>query len=232
VQRIDIFLHVPNAQPPLPSDWEVHPTYPVHTVPYYLAPLWDAGIKHRAEEKRTTNQTRAGISSDGKGRVPTELRQKLKKSKGAKSLLMELEEEIRKFVSEYERQSLERGTGKGNKGEMEMDSEDEEIVFIGRDKSGVTITMSDEDRGVVEEELQRERKVWDSLEGDKGGSFGRWLVHSIAGYYGLSSRSVTVGERRESYVGVRIRSCAGGGKGVGVRVGGELELPRPLWGMI
>jgi hypothetical protein len=219
-----MFLHVPNAQPPLPSDWEVHPTYPVHSVPYYLAPLWDAGIKHRAEEKRTSNQTRAGISSDGKGRVPNELRQKLKKSKGAKSLLMELEEEIRRFVSEFERKERERERETGE--EKEVDSEDEEIVFVGRAPNGVGVTMSDEDRGVVEEELQRERKVWNSLEGDKGGSFGRWLVHSIASYYGLSSRSVTVGERRESYVGVRMRS--GGGKGVGV----EGELPRPLWGMI
>ena len=132
---------------------------------------------------------------------------------------MELEEEIRRFVSEFERKEREREL-------KEIDSEDEEIVFIGRAPNGVGVTMSDEDRGVVEEELQRERKVWDSLEGDKGGSFGRWLVHSIAGYYGLSSRSVTVGERRESYVGVRMRSC----RGKGVEVGEE--LPRPLWWMI
>jgi hypothetical protein len=135
---------------------------------------------------------------------------------------MELEEDIRRFVSEFERQSQEREKCRGG----DIDSEDEEIVFIGRAPNGVGVTMSDEDRGVVEEELQRERKVWDSLEGDKGGSFGRWLVHSIASYYGLSSRSVTVGERRESYVGVRMRS--GGGKGVGAKG----ELPRPLWGMI
>lgn len=124
----DRLLHVPNAQPPLPSDWEVHPTYPVHTVPYYLAPLWDAGVRHRAEEiaeeKKRGASKRAGVSEQ-KGRVPQELRQKLKKSKGAKTLLQELEEEVRAFVQEFERKKRARD----GREEIEMDSEDEEIVF-------------------------------------------------------------------------------------------------------
>lgn len=218
----DHLLHVPNAQPPLPSDWEVHPTYPVHTVPYYLAPLWDAGVRHRAEEiaeeKKRAISKRSGIQEQ-KGRVPQELRQKLKKSKGAKSLLQELEEEVRTFVKEFEKRERERE----GKEEVEMDSEDEEIVFVGRNG-----TMSDEQRKTVEEELEREKMIFDALEGDKGASFGRWLVHSIAAYYGLSSRSVTVGnpKRREAYVGIRE-----------IKAGRRLsdvhgELPRPLWGMI
>lgn len=218
----DRLLHVPNAQPPLPSDWEVHPTYPVHTVPYYLAPLWDAGVRHRAEEiaeeKKHASSKRAGVEEQ-KGRVPQELRQKLKKSKGAKSLLQELEEEVRAFVKEFEKRERERE----GKEEVEMDSEDEEIVFVGR--NGM---MSDEQRETVEEELEREKMIFDALEGDKGASFGRWLVHSIAAYYGLSSRSVTVGnpKRREAYVGIR-----------DMKAGRRLsdvhgELPRPLWGMI
>ncbi len=81
---VDHLLHVPGAQPPLPSDWEVRPTYPVHAVPYYLAPLWDAGVRHRAEEiaaaKVSNAQKRAGVSEQ-RGRVPDDLRQKLKKSK-------------------------------------------------------------------------------------------------------------------------------------------------------
>jgi hypothetical protein len=218
----DRLLHVPNAQPPLPSDWEVHPTYPVHTVPYYLAPLWDAGVRHRAEEiaeeKKRGIAERAGVQEQ-KGRVPQELRQKLKKSKGAKSLLQELEEEVRAFVREFERRERERE----GKEEVEMDSEDEEIVFVGR--NGV---MSDEQRKTVEEELEREKKIFDSLEGDKGASFGRWLVHSIAAYYGLSSRSVTVGnpKRREAYVGIREMKAD---RRFSIVHG---ELPRPLWGMI
>lgn len=225
----DRFLNVPNAQPPLPSDWEVHPTYPVHRVPYYLAPLWDAGVKHRAEEiaaqkKRITNERR-GIQEGGKGRVPQELRQKLKKSKGAKTLLQELEKEVRRFVRDFERKERER-EGKIESSDTELDSEDEEIVFIGRDKNGHGITMSDEQKEMVEEELERERKVYEGLQDTPGGSFARWLIHNIATYYGLNSRSVTVGQWRQSYVGIKEMKT-------GRRMSGiQTELPTPLWGMI
>lgn len=232
--RTDRLLHVPNVQLPLPSDWEVHPTHPVHTVPYYLAPLWDAGVRRRAEDtvaaKKKSAGKRSGIVEE-KGRIPQELRAKLKKAKGAKSLLQDLEEEVRKFVKEWERK---------NAGlEAEVDSEDEEIVFVGRNG-----TMSDEQRKTVEEELEREKLVFDSLADDHGASFGyvllqqkmehmlkftrRWLVHSIAAYYGLTSRSVTVGDpaRREAYVGIREMKS-------GRRLSAiESEMPRPLWGMI
>ncbi|KAG0652767.1 hypothetical protein D0Z07_0301 [Hyphodiscus hymeniophilus] len=226
----DHLLHIPNVQPPLPSDWEVHPTYPVHTVPYYLAPLWDAGVRHRAEEiaaaKKLSSTKRAGAQdNEQKGRVPQELRQKLKKAKGAKSLLQDLEEEVRKFVREWEKKEralMNKGVdGEGNEG-LELDSEDEEIVFVGRNG-----TMSDEQRKTVEEELEREKLVFDSLVDDHGASFGRWLVHSIATYYGLSSRSITVGDpaRREAYVGIKEMRT-------GRRPSVQGELPRPLWGMI
>ena len=223
----DHLLHVPNAQPPLPSDWEVHPTHPVHNVPYYLAPLWDAGMRHRAEEaSASASKRRAGGGvEEQRGRVPAELRIKLKRSKGAKTLLQELEEEVRAFVQEYtaRERELERGTGD------EMDSEDEEIVFVGRNGR-----MSDEARTAVEEELEREKMVFDALEGDRSAGFGRWLVHSIAAYYGLSSRSVTVEvgkgrereRRREAYVGIREMRTGRGVRDV------RAELPRPLWGMV
>lgn len=158
-------MHVPNAQPPLPSDWEVRPTYRVHTVPYYLAPLWENGVRHRAEEiaaaKKTEAWKRAGIK-DQKGRVPQELRQKMKKAKGAKTLLQELEEEVRNFVREWDRKSRMLDDE-----DAALDSEDEEIVFIGRNG-----TMSDEQRKTVEEELEREKLVFDSLADDHGASFG------------------------------------------------------------
>jgi len=166
----DRLLHVPNVQPPLPSDWEVHPTHPVHAVPYYLAPLWDAGVRHRAEElsaaKKAGAAKRAGFGVEGgeKGRIPQGLRQKLKRSKGAKSLLQDLEEEVRQFLRECE--GKKERLGRGSR-EMELDSEDEEIVFVGR--SG---TMSDEQRKTVEEELEREKLVFDSLADDHGASFG------------------------------------------------------------
>ena len=162
----DHLLHVPNAQPPLPSDWEVHPTHPVHSFSYYLAPLWDQGFRQRAEEvaagKRREAERRDGFHEQ-RGRVPQELRQKLKKSKGAKSLLQELEEEIRTFVKEWERrQRVEEG-----KIEVGMESEDEEIVFMGRNSA-----LSDEQRTSAEEQLQREKLIFDSLADDHGASFG------------------------------------------------------------
>jgi hypothetical protein len=167
----DHLLHVPNAQPPLPSDWEVRPTHPVRAFSYYLAPLWDHGFRQRAEEtaagKRREADKKAGFQEQ-RGRVPQELRQKLKRSKGAKSLLQELEEEIRTFVKEWEmRQKAEEG-----KSDLEMDSEDEEIVFVGR--NGV---LSDEQRTSAEAQLQREKLVFDSLADDHGASFG-YVVYS------------------------------------------------------
>jgi hypothetical protein len=159
-------------------------------VPYYLAPLWDAGVRHRAEEIAAAKTSTKTQRADQKGRVPQELRQKLKKARGAKSLLQDLEEEVRAFVQEWEAK---------NKGlrEIELDSEDEEskhcpsaaitlkrdeslelqtksianspraVVFVGRNGG-----MSDEQRTLVEEELEREKLVWESAIGDQGASFG------------------------------------------------------------
>lgn len=136
-------------------------------MPYHLAPLWDAGVRHRAEElaasKKRAAAKRAGIDGDGdglKGRVPQDLKIRMKKSKGAKTLLQELEEEIRAFVHEWDEKE-------SRKAEPEVDSEDEEIVFVGRNG-----TMSDEQREIVEEELEREKLIFDSLADDPGASFG------------------------------------------------------------
>lgn len=72
-------------------------------------------------------------------------------------------------MKEYERSQ--KGAGE----EMEGDSEDEEIVFVGRNG-----TMSDEQRRTVEEELEREKLIFDAAEGDKGASFGyaQFLVYA------------------------------------------------------
>jgi len=152
-----------------------------------------------------------------KGRVPAELKAKLKRSKGAKTLLQELELEVRNFVREYE---ADLQKGEKEKEEVEIDSEDEEIVFVGRNGG-----MSDEARERVERVLEKEKKVWESGVGEQGGGFARWLVHSLAEYYGLSSWSVTVTGRREVRVGIK---GVDGGMG---REGG-MELPRPLWGLV
>ena len=127
-------------------------------------------------------------------------------------------------MRDFERKEREREGKEEEK--TEMDSEDEEIVFIGRDKNGNGLTMSDEQKEVVEEQLEREKKVYEALLGSPQAPFARWLVHSLAAYYGLTSRSVTVGIKRQAYVGIKEIKT-------GRRLSdAEGELPRPLWGMI
>lgn len=49
----DHLMHVPNAQLPLPSDWQVHPTHPVHhNLPYHVAQFWDRGLCKYVNETR------------------------------------------------------------------------------------------------------------------------------------------------------------------------------------
>jgi hypothetical protein len=58
----------------------------------------------------------------------------------------------------------------------------------------------------------------------------RWLTHSISGYYGLHSRSVTAGSpaRRVVYVGVA--EAASGAKAKRKQKQHSwTDLPRPLW---
>lgn len=214
----DRLLGNPHAQPPLPSDWEVRPTYPVQSVPYFLAPLWDAeyarlseGRKKRAEAAKTPQTSSEAIAA----KVTQDLRSKLKRSRGAKGLLQDLEEEVRGFVEKWE--AKERQLEK--EGLIEPDSEDEEIVFVGRNGA-----MSDEQRRNKQEGvLEKDKLVFQSLVDDHGAAFGydhlrrtaiswvltssrrRYLVHSIGQYYGLKTWSITRGNpaRREAYVGLK-----------------------------
>ncbi|GAB7351240.1 hypothetical protein MBLNU459_g1667t1 [Dothideomycetes sp. NU459] len=222
----DRLLNNPYAQPPLPSDWEVRPTYPVHSVPYFLAPLWDAELKakaarHTSTPKKPTDPRAHGSAEEqAASRIPAELRAKLKKSRGAKGLLQDLEEEVRGFVEAWEAKEREME----KEGLIDGDSEDEEIVFVGRNGA-----MSDERRREREqEELRRDKMVYQSLVDDHGAAFGRWLVHSIATYYGLETWSVTTGSppRREAYIG--LKASPKSEKTSPLRT----ELPRPLWGLI
>ncbi|KNG52123.1 hypothetical protein TW65_00590 [Stemphylium lycopersici] len=199
----DRLLNNPYAEPPLPKDWEVHPTYTSKHVPYYLAPLWDAGLKRQSNQRKkaqvaqkTANKTVA-TNPTTPGIVPKELREKLKRSRGAKGLLMDLEGEVRKFVADWEE--------KERKAEQEglpadPDSEDDEIVFVGRNGQ-----MNDLRSPTEAEAIKKELMLFETPEEDVGGSFGRWLVHHIGVYYGLKTWSVTVGNpaRREAYIGVK-----------------------------
>lgn len=222
----DRLLNNPYAEPPQPKDWEVHPTHPVHNVPYYLAPLWDAGLsRQQAERRATASKAKASTRTVAHkpttpGVVPKELREKLKRSRGAKGLLMDLEAEVRNFMEAWEHKER-RAADDGLP--VDPDSSDDEIVFVGRNGK-----MSDLRSLAGETRIKRELMLFETSEDDQSGSFARWLVHHIGMYYGLKTWSVTVGDpaRREAYVGLKDSKLRTGGKTV---CG---PLPRPLWGLV
>ncbi len=173
---LDRLLNNPWAQPPLASDWEVHPTYPKHTVPYYLAPLWDQDMAARAgaeKQKRVAARKQAQASDESAGKIPRELREKLKKAKAARGLLKDLEEQVRVFVKSWEDSSKKEAKAEN----PEIDSEDEEIVFVGRNgqMSDMPPSPKSKDRK-KEDEIERDRLVFDSLANDQGASFG-YVIH-------------------------------------------------------
>ncbi|KAJ3942914.1 uncharacterized protein N0V96_007143 [Colletotrichum fioriniae] len=190
-RRDNRLIGVPNAQPPLPSDWEVHPTYPVQVVPYQVAQYWDTGLRQRIEEKtaklqaQRKKQQRKDGSATGLsvGEVPRDLRDTAKRTPAVRGWVRVLEEPVRSFLKERSEAS-----------DAEGDSEDEEIVFVGR--KGMTSAGKGwkKARREVGSEKVDDGMVFDSLGDDESASFKRWLTHSISDYYGLQSHSVTTGE--------------------------------------
>jgi hypothetical protein len=174
IERVsDRLVGNPYAQPPLPTDWEVRPTYPVQAVPYYLAPLWDAGYaKENAARKERAQKAKKSEpeGTESIGKVPKELREKLKRSRAAKGLLQNLEEEVRKFVEKWD----ERHKQMEEDGMIEPDSEEDEVVFVGRNGQ-----MHDMPSPRESEELEREKLVFESSEDDHGASFGYVLLYSL-----------------------------------------------------
>lgn len=118
--------------------------------------------RHEAVQQHAQGQTKA------LNKVPKELRQKLKKAKAAKGLLQVLEEEVRKFIKTWEEK-----TRKEQQMAPEVDSEDEEIIFIGRNGQMQDIPQSPEaSYYFVEHELESDRLIFDSMADDHGASFG------------------------------------------------------------
>lgn len=223
----DRLLSNPHAEPPLPSDWEVHPTHPRHSVPYFLAPLWDAEFARTTAERRkradAAKATPAGKEEAEVRKVAQELRARMKKARGARGLLQDLETEVRGFVEKWE----EKERQLEQEGLIEPDSEDDEdeIVFVGRNGA-----MSDEKRKEERrtETLRKDKLVFQSLVDDHGAAFGRYLVHSIAAYYGLQTWSITTGNpaRREAYVGLKVDPKTRRPSLT------RSEMPRPLWAVV
>jgi len=258
---LDHLLHVPNAQPPLPSDWQVHPTHPVlPTVPYALAQYWDKGLRERVEERKAAfaaHRKKPAFMPAGAapvdtnvGTVPKDLRAKAKKTPAVKSWLRVLEEPVRQFL-------VDRGlVAKAADEEAIEDtsSEDEEIVFVGRNGSmmGGKAFKRAERMSKEQDKSAESGMVLDTTGDDESGafkyvfpflvvliflshvwcrvcdahlSFRRFLTHSISEYYGLSSKSVNMGNpsRRVVYIGVK--------QITGQRHAPAHTLPPPLWEM-
>ena len=220
-------MNNPYAEPPQAKDWEVHPTHSVRHVPYYVASLWDAGLARQHSQRKTHAakvQARSKTVANkptAPGIVPKELREKLKRSRGAKGLLMDIECEVRSFIEaweEKERKAEDEGLP------ADPDTSDDEIVFVGRNGQ-----MSDtRSRTQGPGDVKRELMVFETPEEDHGGRFGRWLVHRLGVYYDLKTWSVTVGNpaRREAYIGLKDARMRTGRNSI------SRPLPRPLWGLI
>ncbi|KAI1876890.1 uncharacterized protein JN550_000962 [Neoarthrinium moseri] len=184
----DRLMHVPNVQPPEPIDYEPRPTHPVQYVPYQVAAIWDSRLRSDVEAKkaaaarRKQMQTQTLGDENVHGRVPRELFVRAKKIPAVKTWVRSLEEPVRKFL-------IDRDVAKLADTDSD-DTEDEEIVFVGRNGS-----MRDGWKKARREGHKDETgMLFDALgEDDEKSAFKRWLTHSISDYYGLDSCSVFTG---------------------------------------
>lgn len=119
------------------------------------------------KKKREAARKQAQASDESTGKIPRELREKLKKAKAAKGLLKDLEEQVRVFVKDWEKTTAKQ------KEESDLDSEDEEIVFVGRNGQMNDMPSSPQSKlGPAETDVENDRLVFESLANDQGASFG------------------------------------------------------------
>lgn len=193
----DRFLHNPAFVPPSADDFAPQPLYQKRTVPYQYASLWEhPKFPHRPAPQHTLTD---------EDRIPRELRVRLKKARGALGLLERLEREVREFLLGGREEDEEEDDCEDSV-HADEDSEEEEIVFVSK------------------RARMREKVLFQGVEGDKSASFGRWLVHSIAAYYGLQSYSVTEGKNpavRYAYVAKTSPAAEQ-----------QVKVPRPLYLML
>ncbi|KAK0391350.1 hypothetical protein NLU13_0851 [Sarocladium strictum] len=226
----DRLMHVPNVQPPQPSDWEPHPTHPIHHIPYALASYWDQTQTHRITatssskpslqkihlDRTTAHQAaskraqlaRGTATGLGAGEVPRDLREAAKRSHVVKGWVRDLEAPIRDWVRREREADVE-----------EVGSDEEEIMFRGRGRG----------EEVREEKVRDTRSeesgiVMDSFGDVENASFKRWLTHSISAYYGLQSRSIILQDPTRKVVCIALKQTRRGRKTVMIS-----HLPRPLW---
>lgn len=132
-------------------------------MPYSIASFWDKEMAARSAA-RNTKGTKPAVSKEEEAATEAlkELRERMKKKRAARNMLEAIEKEVRKFVEKWE--------DKVRKDEQDgviedPDSEDEQIVFVGRNGQ-----MSD--MRAADEELRKDLMVFDSLVGDRSAAFG------------------------------------------------------------
>ena len=160
----DRLLGNPWAEPPTSKDWEI-PVPRARRVQYSLASHWDEQRARADREKIQQQRSKVMQEQDPFSQVPRELREKLRRARGAKGLLKDLEEQIREFVQKWDesQRQLEQD------GFADIDtSEDEEIVFVGRNGKMKEANTPDSPRS----RAIKERMIFDSLADDQGASFG------------------------------------------------------------
>ncbi|KAK2070552.1 hypothetical protein P8C59_005037 [Phyllachora maydis] len=235
----DRLLHVPNVEPPHPDDWLPRPTHPVTHVPYHVAQYWDRGVRERVEERKAADATYrkkpvpglhvpAGPAVTGPraevGKVPRVLHTKAKRTPAVKSWLRGLEEPVRQYLVES---GAVAKRADGCHSSDERDSEDDEIVFVGRNGG-----MYEGGRAWKQARRQVANKpaeagmVLEASGDDESAAFKRWLTHSISDYYGLDSKSVTLTNptRRVVYLGMTSLTSR-------LSLPIFSQLPPPLWQM-
>ncbi|QUC19915.1 uncharacterized protein UV8b_04156 [Ustilaginoidea virens] len=237
----DRLVGVPNVQPPLPADWEVHPTHRVHHVPYQLAQFWDRGVGRRVDDRaarlqaaRKKQQLKTGTATGlGVGEVPRDLRETAKRTPAVRNWVRVLEEPVRRFLREEHRRrqpsaQRQQAPASMDAAGSEVDSDDEEIVFVGRDKAMRELRAKKQLRhrkaaGQANHQALDSGVVFDSFGDGESAAFKRWLAHSISDYYGLASRSITLTATSCRVVYVGLKHVHGGSYPA------TNHLPRPLW---
>jgi len=133
-------------------------------VPYQLAQFWDqkGAVRERVEQR---NKSAFGSRSTV-GKVPRDLHTKAKRTPAVKSWLRVLEEPVRQFL-------VERGSAAQEESDSScLDSDDEEIVFVGRNGSMTDArAWKKARRETKDREVVQQGMVLESAADDESASF-------------------------------------------------------------
>lgn len=109
-------------------------------MPYQVAQYWERGVRQQVQDKtsrlqatRKKQQLQSGSATGlGVGEVPRDLREYAKRSPLVKNWVRTLEEPVRDFLHGEGSRAAEKERQEMAAAEEELDSDEEEIVFAGR----------------------------------------------------------------------------------------------------